>query len=145
MRVICACFSPNPNPFTQNQFNKLVVPEAPLECQLSFIKVILLAILNILKVIVMVQLTPNGQMARAVGERGSESTFRPRSHHNWGARFGRKRVEMKLRVEPTNLHELEDLAKRSVEVMGKHGPTNEKNFDMAMDLLRQQYNLVSVV
>lgn len=67
---------------------------------------------------------------------------RPRSHRNWGARFGRRREEIKDRV-PTTLHDLENLTERALEVMERHGPKSENNFFMVMDLLRVQYNLVS--
>ncbi|XP_026732197.1 uncharacterized protein LOC113496978 [Trichoplusia ni] len=90
----------------------------------------------------MVKLTePNDQPARAVGERGSVRG--PRSHHNWGARLGRRgKVE---HTEPKGLLELEALAQRTVEVMEKHSPKSEHNYHKAMDLLRLQYNLNFIV
>lgn len=68
---------------------------------------------------------------------------RRHSHRNWGVRFGRRREEMKGR-EPTTLHDLESLTDRAVEVMESHGSRSENNFLMVMDLLRLQYNLVSL-
>ncbi|XP_075980149.1 uncharacterized protein LOC142979193 [Anticarsia gemmatalis] len=90
----------------------------------------------------MVKLTePSEQPARPVGERGSWRG--PRNHHNWGARFGRRREGMN--PEPKGLLELEALAKRTVELMEKHGPKSEGNYQKAMDLLRLQYNLNFIV
>lgn len=66
----------------------------------------------------------------------------PRSHHNWGGRYGRRREEFK-NMEPTGLLQLEQLAHKAVELMEKHGNKSELNFYKAMALLRQQYNLVS--
>lgn len=85
---------------------------------------------------------PSEQPARAMGERERVRVRGPRSHHNWGARFGR-RGDIQ-RSEPTGLLELEALAQRTVELMEKHGPKSEKNFERAMDLLRLQYNLVNI-
>lgn len=71
------------------------------------------------------------------------SRSRPRSrHHNYGVRFGRQREQFKN--VPTTLHDLENLAERAVEVMERHGPKSENNLPMVMDLLRLQYNLVSI-
>lgn len=84
---------------------------------------------------------PTEQLARAMGERGR--TRGPRNHHNWGARVGR-RGEVH-RSEPKGLLELEALAKRAVEVMERHLPKSEHNYHRAMDLLRLQYNLVSIL
>lgn len=81
---------------------------------------------------------PADQPGRAVGERGSV-----RSHHQWGARFGRRRDEMSQRSEPGTLLELEELATRSAKLMEKYNPKSENNFNKAMELLRLQYNLVS--
>lgn len=78
------------------------------------------------------------EVRRAVSDGG----FRYLRHRNWGARFGRRRHEMKGR-EPTTLHDLESLADRAVELMERHGPKSENNFFLVMDLLRLQYNLVS--
>ncbi|KAI5635763.1 hypothetical protein NE865_11559 [Phthorimaea operculella] len=64
-----------------------------------------------------------------------------RSHHQWGIRYGVRRRDPRLREEPTTLHQLEALATRAVELMEKHGPPCEGNFEIAMDLLRLQYNL----
>lgn len=92
---------------------------------------------------VMVNLTgPNGQPARPVGEGGSDRVG-SRSHHVWGSRFRRRREEM--REEPTGLLQLEELTKKAVELMEKHNPKSESNYTKAMDLLRLQYNLVSVI
>nr|XP_049692284.1 uncharacterized protein LOC126053680 [Helicoverpa armigera] len=90
----------------------------------------------------MVKLTePNEQPARAVGERGSSRG--PRSHHNWGARHSRRGDAH--HSEPKGLLELEALANRTVELMEKHAPKSEHNYERAMDLLRLQYNLNFIV
>lgn len=91
----------------------------------------------------MVNLTgPNDQAARPVGERGNiRGPLPPRNHHNWGARFGRRRDEHKYK-EPTTLAEMEELAWRSALLMEKHGGESKHHFHTAMDLLRQQYNMV---
>lgn len=89
----------------------------------------------------MVKLTgPNEQAARSVGERERGQ----RTHHNWGARFGRRRHDAALRTEPTTLLELETLAKRAVNLMESFAPKSIDNYTRAMDLLRQQYNLVII-
>lgn len=89
----------------------------------------------------MVKLTePSEQPARAIGERGSMRG--PRGHHNWGVRVTRR--EENKRSEPKGLLELEALAHRTVELMEKHVPKSEHNYDRAMDLLRLQYNLVNI-
>lgn len=99
--------------------------------------------------VVMVNLPgPNEQPAREVGERGERSRERAqRGFRRWGVRFGRHREEMRI-VEPTSLHQLEALAWRSVEVMEKYefNRTQKKDekFNKAMELLRLQYNMVSV-
>ncbi|KAJ2947785.1 hypothetical protein O0L34_g9567 [Tuta absoluta] len=64
-----------------------------------------------------------------------------RSHHNWGMRHGVRRRDPRLREDPTTLHQLEALATRTVQLMEKHGPPCDGNFEIAMDLLRLQYNL----
>ncbi|XP_053613834.1 uncharacterized protein LOC128677183 [Plodia interpunctella] len=82
---------------------------------------------------------PVEQQGRAMGERGS-ARWMSRSHRRFGTRYGRRREEMKNR-EPVTLKELEELTERSVELMEKYRPKADCNFDIAMDLLRSQYNL----
>lgn len=91
----------------------------------------------------MVNLTnTNEQAARAMGEgSSSRAPLTPRSHHNWGSSLGRRRDELKGK-EPTTLKELETLAKKAAKLMDKYGGTKDKNLVVAMDLLRQQYNMV---
>nr|XP_026494730.1 uncharacterized protein LOC113399732 [Vanessa tameamea] len=86
----------------------------------------------------------NLQAARAVGERGSVRPLAPRSHHNWGARLGRRRVDFKHK-EPATLTQLEELAQKSAKLMVKHGGKAEESYIIAMDLLRQQYNMNFIV
>lgn len=91
----------------------------------------------------MVKLTgPSEQAGRAVGERGSARPG-PRRRPQ-GSLFGRRREEMRDQ-EPTTLLQLEELARRAVQLMEKHefNPKSESNYVVAMDLLRCQYNLVS--
>ncbi|KAJ8736444.1 hypothetical protein PYW08_007100 [Mythimna loreyi] len=80
------------------------------------------------------------QPRRAVRER--DGPWRPRSHHNWGY-SARRRGE--VYQEPTGLLQLEALARRAVEVMERHNPKSEHNFDKVMDLLRVQHNLNFIV
>lgn len=68
--------------------------------------------------------------------------FRRRGHRIWGARFGRRREEMRGR-EPITLHDLECLTNRALAMMETHGPKSKNNYFLVMDLLRVQYNLVS--
>lgn len=90
----------------------------------------------------MVNLPSSSVEARAGGEPGNTHPLRrARSHRNWGARLGRRREE--FREEPATLSQLEERAQRSVELMEKYGSVTDRNFDVAMDLLRQQYNMVS--
>lgn len=70
--------------------------------------------------------------------------LRTRSHHAWGMRLGRSREEMKRHSEPTGLHQLEKLARRSVRLMEKHGTKTPNSYVHVMDLLRQQYNMVRI-
>ncbi|CAG4965231.1 unnamed protein product [Colias eurytheme] len=74
---------------------------------------------------------------------GASSPMLPRSHHNWGSRFGRKREVKKQ--EPHSLLELEEQAQTTVRLMEKHGSKSEHNYYKAMDLLRLQYNLNFIV
>ncbi|XP_049878276.1 uncharacterized protein LOC126375410 [Pectinophora gossypiella] len=87
--------------------------------------------------------TPEEQAARPVGERGSTRPvpMRTRNHHNWGARFGRRRADPSLRAEPTTLHQIEEQVNRTVQLMERHGQRSDNNYPLAMDLLRLQYNL----
>ncbi|XP_045772777.1 uncharacterized protein LOC123872501 [Maniola jurtina] len=71
---------------------------------------------------------------------GRPGPLPPRNHHNWGARLGRRREELKYK-EPTTLAEMEELACKSTLLMEKHGGKSEHHFHTAMDLLRQQYNM----
>ncbi|XP_063358065.1 uncharacterized protein LOC134647638 [Cydia amplana] len=84
---------------------------------------------------------PVEQVARPVGERGSDRHQGTRSHHQWGARYGRRREQMRQRPEPATLLELEHLAAKTVALMEKYAPKSENNFPMAMQLLRLQHNL----
>ncbi|CAK1601887.1 unnamed protein product [Parnassius mnemosyne] len=68
-----------------------------------------------------------------------------RSHHTWGISFGRRRDELKQRGEPTDLQQLEELARKSVKLMEKHGTKTTQNYVKVLDLLRQQYNLNFIV
>ncbi|CAH2102678.1 unnamed protein product [Euphydryas editha] len=95
----------------------------------------------------MVNLTStNEQAASAIGEGSSSlrAPLPPRNHHNWGGSLGRRRSELKDK-EPTTLTELEELAKKAAKLMDKYGGTPENNYVVAMDLLRQQYNMNFVV
>ncbi|KPJ16664.1 hypothetical protein RR48_10263 [Papilio machaon] len=67
--------------------------------------------------------------------------LRTRSHHTWGMRLGRSRDEVKWQSEPTGLHQLEKLARRSLRLMEKHGTNTPDSYVQVMDLLRQQYNM----
>lgn len=89
----------------------------------------------------MVKLTDTFDQGGAVGEHVSSSRTTPRSHHNWGARLGRRRDE--AFTESKGLQELEELTRRTVNLMEKHSPKCEQNYERAMDLLRLQYNMVS--
>lgn len=89
----------------------------------------------------MVNLPSSSQEARAVGDPGhTRAARRSRNHHNWGERLGRRREE--FRGEPTTLAQLEERAQRSVVLMEKHGTISDRNFEVVMNLLRQQYNMV---
>ncbi|KAJ8735477.1 hypothetical protein PYW07_007097 [Mythimna separata] len=83
---------------------------------------------------------PSEQPRRAVRE--GDGTWRPRNHHNWGA-SARRRGEVYR--EPTGLLHLEELARRSVEIMERHGQKSDHNFYKVMDLLRAQHNLSFIV
>ncbi|XP_028176390.1 uncharacterized protein LOC114364420 [Ostrinia furnacalis] len=89
---------------------------------------------------------PNEQPAREMGERSRERA--QRGFRQWGHRFGRRREEMRI-AEPTSLHQLEELAWRSVEIMLKQesnkGRTVAESFKTAMELLRLQYNMNFIV
>lgn len=86
---------------------------------------------------------PDQQPSRAVGERGSTRPgMSSRNRHVWGPRLGRRSRQERELQEPTNLEDLEYLAHRAVRVMEKHSPPSPHNFDKAMDLLRQKYNMV---
>ncbi|CAK1601886.1 unnamed protein product [Parnassius mnemosyne] len=62
-----------------------------------------------------------------------------------GSSFGCRRDEFKQRGEPIDLQQLEELARKSVKLMEKHGTKITQNYFTAMDLLRQQYNLNFIV
>ncbi|KAI8438340.1 hypothetical protein MSG28_010906 [Choristoneura fumiferana] len=66
---------------------------------------------------------------------------RARSHHLWGSRFGRQREEMKLRLSPTSLSQLEEMVETMVSVIEKHSPKSAAHYQMVMQLLRDEHNL----
>ncbi|CAK1544639.1 unnamed protein product [Leptosia nina] len=73
----------------------------------------------------------------------TSSPMLPRNHHNWGSRYGRSREEMKKM--PIGLLQLEEQARRTVTLMEKHGSQSERNYHVAMDLVRLQHNLNFIV
>ncbi|XP_021206336.1 uncharacterized protein LOC114239300 [Bombyx mandarina] len=82
--------------------------------------------------------SPQEQPVRNARQAGSVRFTR--NHHNWGARYGRHRDAMRDK-EPTTVYELDSLAVHTEELMEKYTPKSNKNYAIAMDLLRLQYNL----
>lgn len=75
--------------------------------------------------------------------RGRRSRQLRRRNHMEISR-SRDSSHLHMKEEPKSLLEIEDQAKRTVALMEKYSPKSEKNYFVAMDLLRLQYNLVSM-